>query len=69
VTVVQFSSDALLLATGATDNTGRITSLTTFETSNIITHTGWIYSVCFSPDGSKIATGSQDKTAKISQIT
>ena len=58
------SPDGSTLAIGSRDHTVLLWDLTTHQQkSNLIGHTGTIYSMAFSPDGKTFATGSRDKTA------
>src|SRR5204863_495250 len=60
---VTFSPDGKTLASGSSNNTGRLWDGVTGRERQILKgHNNWVYSVAFSPDGKTLASGSLDNT-------
>ncbi|MEQ8466956.1 nSTAND1 domain-containing NTPase [Coleofasciculus sp. E1-EBD-02] len=69
VNAVAFSPDGEWLATASSDNTARISQVSSGKEVAWISHKSGVNAVVFSPDGELVATASQDKTARISQVS
>ncbi len=65
VSVVAFSPNGSMLATGSDDKTARIWDGQTGIELQRLEHDGSVMAVAFSPDGSKLATASDDNNARI----
>ncbi len=58
VTALAFSHDGKYLATGSSDNTGRVWEITSRSPVALMIHKNGVNAVAFSPDGMYVATGS-----------
>lgn len=66
VEAVACSSDGLVLATGATDQTVRLWEVATGKQIRCLEgHRGAVHTVAISPDGKTIASGSEDQTIRL----
>jgi WD40 repeat protein len=61
-----FSPDGRYVATGGTDNFGRIWDVATGRlVGKLLPHDNWVRAVAFGPDSRRVLTGSHDMTARL----